>query len=176
MEIIRMYRYIKCSREICFLKILSSCCGHSPTSPFYLLLCEHKRYDNAATIWNSEKAKSRIMTSLRGRVDTGQKKISPELDAFGLWDSIMLRSVLTWQAFWNLSTVYSFNFLKFSGRSKLRICGSVCISLVGSVFPSVRPSICPRGTAELSPDRTSWWLIFVYGSIKRWQSWSYIKT
>ena len=99
MEIIRTYRYIKCSRKICLLKNLSSYCGHSSTSPFYLLLCEHKRYDNAATIWNSEKATSRIMTSLRGRVDTGQKKISPELDAFGLLDYTMLRSVLLWRAF-----------------------------------------------------------------------------
>ena len=99
MKILRTYIYINCSRKICLLKNLSAYCVYPPASPIFLLFCEHKHYDNAATNSNSEKATSRIMASVIGRVDTGQKKISLELDAFGLMDSTMLRSVLSWRAF-----------------------------------------------------------------------------
>jgi hypothetical protein len=52
----------------------------------------------------------------------GHKKMSQVLGAFGLLDFIMLRPVLAWSAFWNLSTVYFFNFpILFSGRGKWRI-------------------------------------------------------
>jgi hypothetical protein len=43
----------------------------------------------------------------------GQRKMSQVLGAFGLLDFTMLRPVITWQAFWNLWTVYFFNFLIF---------------------------------------------------------------
>ena len=43
----------------------------SPTSPFFLLLSEHKHCDNAATNWNSENARSRMVVSLRGSAGTG---------------------------------------------------------------------------------------------------------
>jgi hypothetical protein len=112
---------------------------YSPTSPFFLLLCEQKHCDNAASITNSEKSTSRITASLRGRVDMG-RKISPELDAFVLLDSTMLPSVLSWHAFWNLSTVYFFDFLNVSRHGKLWILGSVCISFVRFVRPSVHLS------------------------------------
>ena len=46
---------------------------YSPTSPFFLLLCEQKHCDNAATNSNSESARSRMATSLRGSVGTGTK-------------------------------------------------------------------------------------------------------
>ena len=52
----------------------------------------------------------------------GQSKMSQVLGVFGLLDFAMLRPVLTWCAFWNLWTVYLFNFSKFfSGCSKPRI-------------------------------------------------------
>ena len=112
------------------------------TSPFFLLLCEHKHCDNAETDSNSEKSTSRIMGSSRGMVDTEQKKISPELYAIGLLDSTMLRLVLPCREFWNSSTVYFFDFLIVSCRSKLRIWWSVCISFVGFFRQSSHPSAC----------------------------------
>ena len=45
----------------------------------------------------------------------GQRKMSQILDAFGLLDFTMLRPVLAWRAFWNLRTVYFFNFPNFFG-------------------------------------------------------------
>jgi hypothetical protein len=118
---------------------ITAYCVYSPTSPFFLLLCEQKHCDNAATITNSEKSTSRITAIMRGRVDMG-RKISPELDAFVLLDSTMLLSVLSWHAFWNLSTVCFFDFLIVSRSGKLWIWGSVCISFVGFVRPSVHLS------------------------------------
>jgi len=38
-----------------------------------VFLSEHKHCDNAATNWNSENARSRIMTSLRESVNKGTK-------------------------------------------------------------------------------------------------------
>jgi hypothetical protein len=43
----------------------------------------------------------------------GQRKMSQVLSAFGLLDFTMLRPVLPWRAFWNLRTVYFFNFQIF---------------------------------------------------------------
>ena len=40
----------------------------------------------------------------------GQRKISQALGAFRLLDFTILRPVLAWRAFWNLWTVYFFNF------------------------------------------------------------------
>jgi hypothetical protein len=40
----------------------------------------------------------------------GQRKMSQVLGAFGLLDFTMLRPVLAWRTFWNLRTVYFFNF------------------------------------------------------------------
>jgi hypothetical protein len=42
-----------------------------------------------------------------------QGKVSQVLDAFGLLDLAMLRPVLAWLPFWNLWTVYFFNFQIF---------------------------------------------------------------
>ena len=55
------------------LKNILADCGYSPTYPFFLLLAEHKHCDNAATNSNSEKARSRMVASLRGSVGTGTK-------------------------------------------------------------------------------------------------------
>ena len=46
----------------------------SPTAPLFLLLSEHKHCDNAATNWNSENARSRMVASLRVSVGTGTKE------------------------------------------------------------------------------------------------------
>jgi hypothetical protein len=40
----------------------------------------------------------------------GQRRMSQVLGAFGLLDFTMLRPVLAWRTFWNLRTVYFFNF------------------------------------------------------------------
>ena len=51
-----------------------------------------------------------------------QRKMSHVSGTFGLLDFTMLRPVLAWRAFWNLWTVYLFNFTNFFwGRGKLRI-------------------------------------------------------
>jgi len=70
MKIIRTYLYINCNKKI-LLKNISAYCGYSPTSPFFLLLSEHKLCDNAATNSKSENSGSRMVASLRGSVGTG---------------------------------------------------------------------------------------------------------
>jgi len=74
MKIILTYLYINCNKKILFVKNILAYCGHSPTSPFFLLLSEHKHCDNAATNWNSENARSRMVASLRGSVGTGTRE------------------------------------------------------------------------------------------------------
>ena len=50
------------------------------------------------------------------------------LSAFGLLDFTMSGPVIAGRAFWNLWTVYFFNFsIFFSGRGKPRIRGSACL-------------------------------------------------
>ena len=66
------YQYITCNKKL-LLKIILAYCGYSPTSPLFLLLSEHKLYDNAATNSNSENARSRMVASLRGSVGTRTK-------------------------------------------------------------------------------------------------------
>jgi hypothetical protein len=48
-------------------------------------------------------------------------KMSQVLGEFGLLDFTMLRPDLTWRAFWDLRTVYFFNFSISSGRGEPRI-------------------------------------------------------
>jgi len=55
------------------LKNILAYCGYSPTSPFFLLLSEHKHCDYAATNSNSENARSWIVASLRGNRCYGEK-------------------------------------------------------------------------------------------------------
>jgi len=56
------------------LKNILAYCGYSLTSPFFLLLSEHKHCDNAATNSNSENARSRMAASLRGSVGMGTRE------------------------------------------------------------------------------------------------------
>jgi len=48
------------------LKNILAYCGYSPTSPFFLLLSEHRHCDNDNL--NSENARSRMVASLQGSV------------------------------------------------------------------------------------------------------------
>ena len=122
MQIIRTYLYVTGNKNICSLKYILTYCGYSPTSPFFLLLSEHKHCHNAATNWNSENARSRMIARLWGNVGTGTRKTIQVMGTFRLLDFTMLRPVLTWRAFWNLWTVYFFNFPNsFSGRGQPRI-------------------------------------------------------
>ena len=74
MKIIRTYVHITCNNKILFVKNILACCAYSPTSPVFLSLSEHKHCDNGATNSNSENARSRIVTSLRGSVGTETKE------------------------------------------------------------------------------------------------------
>jgi hypothetical protein len=59
MKIIRKYLYITSNKKLLFVKkYLSLLWVFTPTSPFFLLLSEHKHCDNAATNWNIENARS----------------------------------------------------------------------------------------------------------------------
>ena len=60
-------------REFYLLKSILAYCGYSPTSPFFLLLSEHKHSDNATNL-NSENARSRMVASLLGNIGIGTKK------------------------------------------------------------------------------------------------------
>jgi hypothetical protein len=79
----------------------------------------------------------------------GQRKMSQLLGAFGLLDFTMLQPVLAWRAFWNLWTVYFFNFplvLRPRRRRKHRLRLLVCtIALV----LSPQRKRCPYQRIEL---------------------------
>ena len=73
MKIIRAYLYIlTCNKKILFVKKYLSLLW--VFTDFFLLLSENKHCDNAATNWNSENARSRMVASLRGSVGTGTKE------------------------------------------------------------------------------------------------------
>jgi len=61
-------------RKFYLLKNILAYCGYSPTSPFFLLLSEHKHCDNMATNSNGKKARSRQVACLRGSVGTGRNE------------------------------------------------------------------------------------------------------
>jgi hypothetical protein len=87
-------------KKILFVKkYLSLLCGYSPTSPFFLLLSEHKHCNNVATNLNSENARSRMVASFGGSGVLGQREMSQVLGAFGLLDFTMLLPILAWLAF-----------------------------------------------------------------------------
>jgi hypothetical protein len=74
MKIVCMYVYITCNKKIVFVKSILAYCGYSLTSPFFLLLSEHKHCDNVATNSKSENARSRMVASLQGSMGTGAKE------------------------------------------------------------------------------------------------------
>ena len=77
---------------------------HRP--PFFFFFPKHKHCDNAATNSNSEKARSRMVASLRGSVATGTKEMSQVMGEFGLLDFTMLRPVLAWRAFLKMNRLF----------------------------------------------------------------------
>jgi hypothetical protein len=133
MKTIRTYLYITCNKKILFvLKNILAYCGYSPTSPFFLLLSEHKNCDKAATaVIRTARTLEAEWWQVCGEAWVrGQRKMSPVLCAFGLPDFTMLRPVLAWRAFWNLRTLYFFfNFtIFFSGCGQPWIRQSTCTS------------------------------------------------
>jgi hypothetical protein len=52
-----------------------------------------------------------------------QREVSQVLSAFGLLDFVTLGPVLAWSAFWNLWTVYFYNFTIFFLAAVNRGCG-----------------------------------------------------
>jgi hypothetical protein len=99
-------------RKCYLLKNILAYCGYSLTSPFFLLLSEHKHCDNTATNSNSENARSRMWQVCGEAWVRGQRKMSQVLGAFGMLDFTMLRPVL---ALFILFSKF------FSGRVKPRI-------------------------------------------------------
>jgi len=75
MKILCVYLYITCNKKTLSKNILAYC-GYSLT-PFFLLLSEHKHYNNVATNSNKKKVGSRMMASLQGSVGTGTKEDEP---------------------------------------------------------------------------------------------------
>jgi len=64
-----------CNKGMLFVKNILAYCEFSPTSPFFLLLSEHKKHcDNTATNSNSKNARSRMVAILQGSVGTGTKE------------------------------------------------------------------------------------------------------
>jgi hypothetical protein len=73
-KIIRIYRHLTCNKKILFVKKYLSLLWIFTDFPFFLLLSEHKHCDKAATNWNSENARSRMVASLQRSVSTGTKE------------------------------------------------------------------------------------------------------
>jgi hypothetical protein len=154
--------YITCNKKILFVQNILAYCGWSPTSPFFFLLSEPKHCDNVATNSNSENAaRSRIVASLRGSLDMGQRMMSQVLGAFGLLDVTVLLPVLAWRAFLKLWIVCFFNFpiFFFSGRGQPLIRRSTCIlnfdlpALLSSRSSQYFPSyVTPCGSVYLKYD------------------------
>ena len=83
------YLYITCIRKFYLLKkCILACCGYSPTSPFFLLLSEHKHSDNAATTefeqWERWKQNGVKFAAKRGYKE--KRKMSQVLGTFGQLD------------------------------------------------------------------------------------------
>jgi hypothetical protein len=55
--------------------LLKNISVYSPTSPFFLLLSEHKHCDNAPPNLNSKNARSRMVASLRGSIGSGTREV-----------------------------------------------------------------------------------------------------
>ena len=71
-KILRTYLYITCNKKILFVtKYLSLLWVFTDFS--ILLVAEHKHCNNAATNWNSENARSRMVASLLGKRGYGDR-------------------------------------------------------------------------------------------------------
>ena len=110
MKIICTYLYIPSHKKNVFVKKILAYSGYSPTSPFFLLLSEHKHCNNRATNSNSETLQAEWWQVCRGMWVRGQRMMTQVLGTYGQLDFTILRPVLTWRAFWKLQTIYFFNF------------------------------------------------------------------
>ena len=154
-KILCTYLYITCNKKILFVKkYFSLLWVFSDFSILYFFFPEHKHYDNAATNSNSENARSIMVASCGEASVRWQRKMSQTMGTFGLLDFTMLRPVLAWRAFWNLWTVYFFNFpiFFFSGRGQPRVTEtsdtesadirrSTCTVLLNSCFQRQRSTL-----------------------------------
>jgi len=106
------------------LKNILAYCGYSMTSPFFLLLSEHKHCDNAATNSNGENARSRMVASSRRSMVTGTNK--DESCTGHVWavefHHVMARSRLA-RILKLMNCLFLLVSKFFSGRSKPRIQG-----------------------------------------------------
>jgi len=143
------------------LKDILAYCGYSPTSPFFLLLSEHKHCDNAATNTNSENAISRKVGKFarkRGYGDKGRwvKYWAP----LGCWISPCYCPLSLGARFETFERFISLIPILFSGRGKLRILNlrirgppviiSLLIRITDQIFESLMQSIC-RAYGHLLP-------------------------
>ena len=101
-----IYLYLTCNNILFVKKYLSLLWVFTN---FSILIAFWTHCDNAATNSNSENAKSRMVASLQGSVGTGTKE---DESSVGLLDFTTLRPILAWM-FWNLWTIYFFNFPNF---------------------------------------------------------------
>jgi len=114
-------------RKFYSLKNILAYCGYSLTSPFFLLLSEHKYCDNRATNSNSENARSRMAVGLRVSVSAGKKENEPSTGR--VWAAgfhhVTTRSRLA-RVFLTYEPIVSLRFQFFSGCGQPRIRRSTC--------------------------------------------------
>jgi hypothetical protein len=104
-------------RKFYLLKNILAYCGYSLTSPFFLLLSEHKHCNNMATNLNSENTRSRMVASLRGNIGTGTKEDESSIgcDWATGFHHVMAHSLLA--RVLKLTNCYFFNFPNFWGAA-----------------------------------------------------------
>jgi len=113
-HILRWKSYVRtCNKKILFVKSILDYCGYSPTSPFFLLLSEQNTALTQQLIWTARTLAAKWWQVCGEAWVQAQRKMSQVLGAFGLLDFTTLWPVLAWRAFWNLWTVYFFNFPNF---------------------------------------------------------------
>jgi len=114
------------NKKILLQNILAYC-GYSPTCQFFLLLSEHKHCNNAATNSNSENARSRMVTSLQGSLGMGTKEVESSTGRFWVAGFHRVTARSAWRAFWNLWTVYDFNFPISVSPSRPRLTADITL-------------------------------------------------
>ena len=110
MKIIYTYLHTTFNTKILFGKNILAYCGYSPTSPFFLLVSEHKHCNNAATNSNTENARSRMVASLQGNMGMGTKEDESSTGCVWTVGFHHVKPILAWQVFWNLWTIISLIF------------------------------------------------------------------
>jgi hypothetical protein len=87
MKITRTYLYITCNKKI-LLKNILAYCGYSPTSPFFLLLSEHKDTAKTRQLIRTARMLEAECWQVCGEAWVrGQSKMSQVMGALGCWIS-----------------------------------------------------------------------------------------